>query len=89
LELDADERLRDASRAVPERGCLLELVATQVGDSRTSWWTLAFESFGPLDTVQESLRRAAVHVSQPAPPSLEGGLQLSYPEWLSRLSLLS
>jgi hypothetical protein len=86
LELGANEQLRDRWTSPPERGCLLELVAIQVGDGGTPWWALAFESFGPLDSLQESLQCTAIRVAEPAPPALETARQLSYPEWLGSLS---
>jgi hypothetical protein len=86
LALGPDEQLLDRSKSPPDRGCLVELVSIQLGDSAAPWSALAFESFGPLDSVQESLRRTALHVAQRTPPPLEEGLQLSYAEWLSRCS---
>lgn len=86
LELGPDEQPRDRAIAPPERGCLIELVSIRLGEASAPWWALAFESFGPLDSVQESLRRTVLLIGQTAPPSLEKGLQVSYPEWLSRSS---
>jgi hypothetical protein len=86
LALGADEQLLDRSASLPERGCHVELVIIRLGDDLTPWRSFAFEAFGPLDSVQESLLRTALLVSRPPPPTFEGGLQLSYPEWLSRYS---
>lgn len=83
LPLRQDEGLRDPGPALPEHGCNLELVALQVDGDATRWWTLAFEAFGPLDTVERSLAGTLAHV--PAPPSLAGGVESSYPEWLATL----
>ena len=86
LELGEDEGLRDKSARPPDCGCLLELVAIETGDDATRWWSLAFEAFGPLDSVEASLERTAMEMGEPSPPSLENASQLSYPEWLSRLA---
>jgi hypothetical protein len=42
---------------LPAIGCDVEL--TRVTIVRETWWTFGFESFGPLDTVENSLRMAA------------------------------
>lgn len=82
LALDADERLRD-SLAAPEHGCQLELVALTIDGSADRWWSVGFEAFGTLDTVEDSLRRTIAFVRPLAGEALAGGLELSYPDWLS------
>jgi hypothetical protein len=82
LELDADEQLLDSAAPLPERGCNLELVALTAGDD-ARWWTLGFEAFGPLDTVEQSLQRTIAHVAPIGREALAGGAELSYPDWLS------
>ncbi len=84
LALGADEQLLDRSARPPERGCLVELVNLELGQARTPWCTFAFEAFGPLDSVQDSLQRTAAHLARSSPPSLDLGLLLSYPAWLAR-----
>jgi hypothetical protein len=84
LALGLDEQPLDSSTGQIERGCLVELAGIQRADAREPWWAFALEAFGPLDSVQESLRRTMLHVAQPGQPPLDDGLQLSYPEWLSR-----
>jgi hypothetical protein len=81
VELDAEERPRQSPDRMLECGCHFELVAIQV-DER-AWWTVGFEAFGPLDTVEESLARTVKRLA-PAPP-VPPGLELSYPAWLARL----
>ena len=83
VALGDDEQPVDRPSHPLDCGCLLEIVAIHIGDRNAPWWTLAFEAFGPLDSVQDSLHRTAAHVSAPSPPSLGDGLRLSYPEWLS------
>ena len=82
VELDAEERPRQSPEWMLERGCHFELAAIQI-DER-AWWTVGFEAFGPLDTVEESLVRT---VKRLAPgPNVPPGLELSYPAWLARFS---
>src|SRR4030095_552433 len=83
VELDAEERPRQYPEWMLERGCHFELAAIQV-DQR-AWWTVGFEAFGPLDTVEESLFRTMERLAPTTPP-FPLGLELSYPAWLARLS---
>ena len=64
------------------QGCFFELVALAIEDGPTTWWTVAFEAFGDLATVEDSLQRTFEHVASPA--QLASGLAMSYPEWLAR-----
>lgn len=68
----------------PVRGCQLDLVMLKADCADADWWTLGFEAFGPLDGVEDSLRRTARHVASTIPP-LDRGLALSYPAWLDLL----
>jgi hypothetical protein len=81
LEVDTDEQLRD-SAPLPEHGCNLEVVALTLDDD-ARWWTFGFEAFGPLDSVERSLHRTISHVPPIGRELLAGGLELSYPDWLS------
>ena len=83
LALDANEKMLDRAAPLPALGCHIELVALEVGEARARWWTLAFEAFGPLDTVEESLVRTMADVHPIKPAALLGGLELSYPAWLA------
>jgi hypothetical protein len=67
----------------PAIGCNVEL--TRVVVRGTEWWTLGFEAFGPLHTVEKTLRRTADRLAEGA-PQLRGGTPASYPEWLSRMA---
>lgn len=66
--------------ARPSAGCNVELTRVTVGGD--VWWTLGFEAFGPLRTVEESLRATAALLAARHPPSLGDGLRASYPAWL-------
>jgi hypothetical protein len=79
--LDPEERSRHRMDR-PDRGCQLELVAVRLDDDATTWWSLGFEAFGELDTVEDSLRRTVADVG-PTAPRFARGLELSYPAWLA------
>jgi hypothetical protein len=82
MTLDAQELPSDGA-GKPQQGCFLELTELDVTHG-AKWVTLAFEAFGPLDTVAASLCLTAAEISARSPPSLEGGVQASYPSWLPR-----
>jgi hypothetical protein len=84
VELDAEERRRDSPDAVLERGCQWELVALRVDGDDANWWSVGFEAFGELATVEQSLRRTVAHVAARA-PQLDAGVEMSYPAWLASL----
>jgi hypothetical protein len=85
LELGEEETLRNGDKALPEIGCNVELTAlTFLGDGSV-WQTLGFEAFGPLASVERALERTIAHLSRTPGPSLDGGRELSYVEWLSEL----
>jgi hypothetical protein len=81
VELDEEERPRQSPERMLERGCHFELVTIQVDGC--VWWSVGFEAFGPLDTVEHSLVRTVKWLA-PA-PHVPPGLELSYPAWLARL----
>jgi hypothetical protein len=66
------------------RGCQCELTAVTVDDEPTPWWTVAFEAFGDVETVEDDLHRTLARVAPP--PQLASGLTLSYPEWLAQFA---
>jgi hypothetical protein len=88
VELDADEQPRHGPSLRLERGCHFELVSLRVGEPELTWWSMGFEAFGPLDTVEESLHQTVAHAASAAVmPSR--GLELSYPAWLAGPALSS
>ena len=74
----------EEDRPLPGSGCNVELTRLAVAGS--VWWTLGFESFGMLPTVENSLRAAATLLATRS-PTLEHGLRASYPVWLAHLPL--
>lgn len=78
LALGADDT--PLQGAAPKRGCHLEFTELTLGGER--WWTLGFEAYGPLDTVESDLRRVIALLADRAPPALTGAMTASYPQWL-------
>jgi hypothetical protein len=82
IPLTEDENPRDR-RPLPEFGCNVELTRIELRSGQV-WWTLGFESFGDLRSVEQGLRNTlSVIASRGAPPLCSGEL-LSYPAWLSK-----
>lgn len=81
VELREDEKPR--SGKLPDQGCNVELTEVRLANG-DAWWTLGFESFGPVETLAESVRATAALLAERRPPELNGGLVASYPAWLSR-----
>lgn len=69
-------------RCLPKLGCNVELTLVEVGDHL--WWTLGFEAFGELASVERSLRNTLSAMAARRPPSLGSGELLNYPAWLSK-----
>jgi hypothetical protein len=82
IPLNSDERATDGGGSLPKVGCNVELTRI-LTPSREVWWTLGFEAFGPLDSVEASLHAVARHLATRKPPQLTGGRVCSYPTWLS------
>lgn len=80
IQVDAEEQPINKERL--PRGCNVELTHIQVEEGGGQWWTLGFESFGTIATVEADLRAAAAALNERNPPRLEGGLVASYPVWL-------
>jgi hypothetical protein len=80
-ELDENERPRHSPERLPARGCHFELVSLRRDSDGSRWWSIGFEAFGELATVEESLDRTLEHVAPDT--SLTAGVELSYPAWLA------
>lgn len=87
IPLGKDEKPRPAadgrSVPLPDLGCNTELTKVVLPSSGETWWTFGFESFGPLQTVESSLRAVAGVLDQRRPPMLGDGVLASYPAWLN------
>lgn len=83
VQLDMSERPVGGENLSPALGCQFELVAIAIDDEQRRWWSIGFEAFGELNTIEDSLDSTLAHLA-PAAPSLDGGLAVSYPEWLAR-----
>ena len=69
------------TRPLPELGCNVELTRITLADNKV-WWTLGFESFGTIQTVDKSLCDVAATLATRQPPELGTTLLNSYPAWL-------
>jgi hypothetical protein len=69
----------------PDRGCELEL--TQVDVMGQTWWTMAFEAFGPEASIQENLLLVAKWVfGNDEPPRLRANASHGYAAWLDKFT---
>lgn len=83
IELDRTGQPRNGEPQ-PRAGCNLELTQVMLRDARQGeWWTLGFEAFGDLESVEQDLRRTMDRLGTGA-PGLSGAAQASYPRWLAR-----
>jgi hypothetical protein len=80
MALDPRESPLD-DRPLPALGCNVELTRVAL-PSGTIWWTLGFEAFGPVRTLERDLRGAAAALAARRPPLFAQGLLASYPAWL-------
>jgi hypothetical protein len=82
IPLDSKEQPLD-KRPLPALGCNVELTQVSLLPGGEIWWTLAFEAFGTMRTVENDLRAVATVLVARRPPGLEGGFMAGYPAWLS------
>ena len=68
-------------QALPTFGCNVELTRIRLPNN-TIWWTLGFESFGTIQTVDKALAVAAMTLAARRPPDFGTGVLASYPAWL-------
>ncbi len=80
IALDSDEKPLDKGR-LPDRGCNVELTEVTLPGGEV-WWTLGFEAFGTLQTVESDLRSVSSTLAARQPPQFGSGLLASYPAWL-------
>ncbi len=80
VPLDAHEKPLD-KRPLPALGCNVELTQVRLPNGQV-WWTLGFESFGTIWTVENDLRAVATTLVARRPPGLGEGMLASYPAWL-------
>ena len=72
----------DAIKIRPKQGCNLDIAWIEAGGQK--WWSLGFESFGNLDTVEKNLLLVLNYVlADPAFPTLQAANSFAYPTWLS------
>jgi hypothetical protein len=73
------EVTRDADP--PRQGCTAEYTEVSAQGS-PAWATLGFEAFGSIETLADSVRRAAGRMAERKPPAVGPGWRASYPAWL-------
>jgi hypothetical protein len=72
----------------PVMGCDWELA--EVRAARETWWTMAFESFGPKDGLRTRLFAVTEEAFRAGtPPALGAADSWSYPKWLASLARLA
>jgi hypothetical protein len=88
IELKEDEASKNDTIKLPENGCNLELTSLLVEPAREAWWTVGCEAFGPsLGVVEQNLRLVIHSIPAKDIPAVKGGVEASYPAWMSTLSL--
>jgi hypothetical protein len=80
IALGPDEQPLNNQR-LPNHGCNVEFTTIRLPDA--VWYSFGFESFGPLDKVEASLRETADLMAARNPPALNDAVEASYPKWLS------
>lgn len=82
IALDTDEQPINSER-LPTVGCNVELTDITVGHHHDDrWWTFGLESFGPLHTLEISLRSVAEALTSRPYSICRDGMLSSYPMWL-------
>jgi hypothetical protein len=88
IELREDESPKNDAIKLPENGCNVELTSLVVEPARQVWWTVGCEAFGPsLELVEQNLRMIINTIPPKNIPAVKGGMEASYPAWMSTLSL--
>ncbi|MEF8703657.1 MAG: hypothetical protein V5B32_10460 [Candidatus Accumulibacter sp. UW26] len=85
IPLDSEDQPLDG-HILPTQGCNVELVRIRLLPKGDTWWTYAFEAFGALESVANSLRMVASVIADRQPPPLGRPLVASYPAWLGERS---
>jgi hypothetical protein len=85
IALNEKEQPREEDQPLPPRGCNVELTEVSLPHGDV-WWTLGFEAFGSIRTVEDDLRAVATELAARRPPEFGNGLLLSYPAWLKQIA---
>lgn len=80
--------------SLPGRGCSVEFTKIRFVDyetkepipDSTEWWTLSFEAFGKIDSVQKSLCDVASVMASRNPPAFDTSFRASYPAFLGQVA---
>jgi len=84
IPLGENEKPLDDKRQLPVLGCNVELTEVTIPTGE-KWWTLGFEAFGTIGTVENDIRKVATMLAERLQSSFSGGLLASYPHWLMKL----
>lgn len=83
-EIALDERESPASgEPLPREGCNVEWTILRLPDG-ARWWTLGFEAFGSLGSVERNLEIGIAAMAARHPPELRFDMIASYPAWLNQ-----
>lgn len=66
----------------PPSGCNIELTRIQLEDADT-WWSMSFESFGTIASLEQDLRNVVAIMADRHPPTFTHPYSASYPAWLN------
>lgn len=85
VTLDANENALVGGE--PTSGCNVELARVEIQGVETCRYTVGFEAFGSLETVEPTLRRCVQHTAgRSPPPALEHAEAASYPLLIARIT---
>jgi hypothetical protein len=85
IKLKEDELPVDPSLGLPAEGCNVELTKVAIvspASETVSWWSLGFEAFGSLQSIESNLTKTVAFLANQDSPMPPEGQQLSYPAWL-------
>ncbi len=85
LVTDAGDVIAITGVEITAPGCNVELAELAIHDE--TWWSLAFETFGPEATLHATFTHVVRHVLRGnAVPSLDAGHSFGYAQWMSNLN---
>lgn len=84
FEIKAEDKVEAINAFLfPDEGCNMEL-AKLTPPSDQPWWSLGFESFGQISTIEKNLRFVLAQVlKDPDFPVMKAEHSYAYPKWLA------
>ena len=87
IPLNRKEKPADATVALPLEGCNVELTKVTWDEGRgAEWFTVGFEAFGALGSVELNLRQTSEHLKLRTLLGLSTEHLMNYPKWLRMLT---